>query len=123
MKGRRPLIRHRGDLNRRSSRLNRIFFEVPINYYHDGRLIAVDSVNRPGEQTAWPEIAFRSAETNKQTICLNVFGEPTSYHRHSLRIMGCCLAEARPWSMIERACDLAPISKQPSIALLRRNEP
>jgi hypothetical protein len=29
MKGRRPLIRPRGDLNRRSSRLKRIFFEVP----------------------------------------------------------------------------------------------
>ena len=29
MKGRRPLNRHRGDLNRRSSRLKRIFFEVP----------------------------------------------------------------------------------------------
>jgi hypothetical protein len=28
MKGRRPLNRHRGDLNRRSSRLKRIFFEV-----------------------------------------------------------------------------------------------
>jgi hypothetical protein len=28
--GRRPLNRHRGDLNRRSSRLKRIFFEVPL---------------------------------------------------------------------------------------------
>jgi hypothetical protein len=30
MKGRRPLNRPRGDLNRRSSRLKRIFFEVPL---------------------------------------------------------------------------------------------
>jgi hypothetical protein len=29
MKGRRPLNRHRGELNRRSSRLKRRFFEVP----------------------------------------------------------------------------------------------
>ena len=30
IKGRRPLNRHRVDLNRRSSRLKRIFFEVPL---------------------------------------------------------------------------------------------
>ena len=33
MKGRRPLNRHRGDLNRQSSRLKRIFFEVPLTIF------------------------------------------------------------------------------------------
>jgi hypothetical protein len=42
---RRPLNRHRGDLNRRSSRLKRMFFEVPL------RQLAIGSL-RPDREVA-----------------------------------------------------------------------
>jgi hypothetical protein len=48
---------------------------------------------------------------NKQTICVNAFGEPKSDHRHCPEATACFLAEALPWSTIEWACDLATISK------------